>query len=379
MRAGLLLGWAFVLLASGTLRAADEDNAAVHYRKAGELLPKLSVAEVDVIFHPLTVPLDEKTLDLLKRCEPALEEMRRGTAAKRCDWAWDLSRKGRLKDMGDTRSNTYNLIHISCLKTRHLFEQKQHEAALEQFSDSAVLARRAGTGGPVLWFLVGGLMEAVAVDVVAVSLPQQSPATLKALNARLEALPKASPLSEALRQEKQFVLQWRRPVITPVQTPQELRAVMMKEWFMPEEEVNATMKAAGDTVTGVLKLLDDLNERTDELSKVADLSPAQFRDGLAKFEKKYPATNPLAKDHVTELQKLRYLAARSEARLAMLRAAIVLQQEGMEKFKAIKDPYGDGPFEYRPLKGGFELRSAVTPPLKGMPAAILTVGCPPSE
>jgi hypothetical protein len=129
----------------------------------------------------------------------------------------------------------------------------------------------------------------------------------------------------------------------------------------------------------VLKLIDDGAERYVELSKIADLPPAQFPKGLAAFEKKYPPTNPLAGDLVAKLETFRYAAAMREARLAMLRAAIVLQGEGMDKFKAIKDPYGDGPFEHQPLKGGFELRSTVHRHFKDKPIVTLIVGRPTKE
>jgi hypothetical protein len=129
----------------------------------------------------------------------------------------------------------------------------------------------------------------------------------------------------------------------------------------------------------VLKLIDDLAQRQAELAKIADLSPDQFPNGLEAFEKKYPPTNPLAKNVIRTLEGLRRAAALIEARRAMLRAAIVLQQDGLKKFKAIKDPYGDGPFEYHPLKGGFELRSAVDRHFKDEPPVILTVGRPAKE
>jgi hypothetical protein len=367
----------FLLLASGNLCAGDDDNAAVHYRKAFALIPEMSAADGGLIFDPLKVPLDEKALDLLKRCEPALEQMRRGTSARRCDWGLDLSRKG-FDERSDAQFKASKLGRVSCLKTRYLFEQKQAAAALEQFSDSVVLARHIGKDGPYISFLVEVALETVAVDVVAGALPQQSAETLKALTARLDALPRATLLSEAVRKEKDFYLQYLRPSIAELKTPQELRAAV-KGWSAPDDEVNIIMKAAGDSVPGLLNLIDDEAERCVELSKIADLSPTEFPDGLARFEKKYPATNPVNKDLVPRLQQFRWIRARREARLAMLRAAIVLQQEGMEKFKAIKDPYGDGPFVYRPLKGGFELRSAVPRPFKEMPPAILTVGRPTNE
>ncbi len=63
--------------------------------------------------------------------------------------------------------------------------------------------------------------------------------------------------------------------------------------------------------------------------------------------------SPMRSDKV--LSKMR----RSEARMAMLLAAVVVVEDGPESLKDIKDPFGRGPFEYRALERGFELRSAL--------------------
>jgi hypothetical protein len=43
--------------------------------------------------------------------------------------------------------------------------------------------------------------------------------------------------------------------------------------------------------------------------------------------------------------------------MAMLLAAVAVANDGPEKLKDIPDPFGDGPFEYRKLDGGYELKS----------------------
>ena len=43
--------------------------------------------------------------------------------------------------------------------------------------------------------------------------------------------------------------------------------------------------------------------------------------------------------------------------MELLKAAIAVVRGGPEKLEAIKDPFGTGPFEYRPLDKGFELKS----------------------
>ena len=58
-----------------------------------------------------------------------------------------------------------------------------------------------------------------------------------------------------------------------------------------------------------------------------------------------PRTNERAKEQ------------RHEARLAMLLAGIAVAESGPEKLKNLKDPFGNGPFEYHQTGNGFELQS----------------------
>ena len=43
--------------------------------------------------------------------------------------------------------------------------------------------------------------------------------------------------------------------------------------------------------------------------------------------------------------------------MALFQAALAVVRGGPDKLKEIKDPFGDGPFEYRALDKGFELKS----------------------
>jgi hypothetical protein len=74
----------------------------------------------------------------------------------------------------------------------------------------------------------------------------------------------------------------------------------------------------------------------------------------------------------------KYVAAqrRSQAQMAILKAALAVVQGGPEKVKEFRDPFGDGSFEYRRLDTGFELKSKLL--FKDQPVT-LTVGAGKSE
>ena len=57
------------------------------------------------------------------------------------------------------------------------------------------------------------------------------------------------------------------------------------------------------------------------------------------------------------LEKVSASQRRNQAQRALMRAAIMIVQGGAEKTKETRDPFGDGPFEYRAFDGGFELKS----------------------
>jgi hypothetical protein len=67
---------------------------------------------------------------------------------------------------------------------------------------------------------------------------------------------------------------------------------------------------------------------------------------------------------------------RNETRMAMLLASVAVVESGPEALKDIKDPFGNGPFEYRALDKGFELKYKLT--YENKPVT-LTVGQPATK
>ena len=57
--------------------------------------------------------------------------------------------------------------------------------------------------------------------------------------------------------------------------------------------------------------------------------------------------------------KLRFTEAETQARRAMLRAALAVAAGGPGRLKDHPDPFGTGPFATRPVDGGYELKSAL--------------------
>lgn len=94
------------------------------------------------------------------------------------------------------------------------------------------------------------------------------------------------------------------------------------------------------------------------VAEMGSLPLPEFDRQAKAIEKKLQEVCPLAAHSLFgRLQWMRYLDADSEARMAMLKAAIAIALDGPDRAKDFKDPFGNGPFEYRPIGKGFELKS----------------------
>jgi hypothetical protein len=60
---------------------------------------------------------------------------------------------------------------------------------------------------------------------------------------------------------------------------------------------------------------------------------------------------------IPQIDNLLAKERRSQARVAMLLAAIAVAEGGPNQLKDIDDPFGSGPFEFHKLDKGFELKS----------------------
>jgi len=118
-------------------------------------------------------------------------------------------------------------------------------------------------------------------------------------------------------------------------------------------------------------MLEDLLPLNDQLAKLTALPWKEFDTQYPEFVKQAKAANPLAGFVLPSMDKIVAAERRNQTQMALFKAALVVVQGGPDKLREIKDPFGDGPFEYRALDKGFELKSKLL--FKGQPV-MLTVG-----
>ena len=125
------------------------------------------------------------------------------------------------------------------------------------------------------------------------------------------------------------------------------------------------------TFEQAVKWLEDMLPFYDQLAKMTTLPWKEFDAQYPEFAKEAKAVNPLA-DQILPLNDFMLATERrTQTRMALFNAALAVVQGGPDKLKDIKDPFGDGPFEYRALDKGFELKSKLL--FNGQPVS-LTVG-----
>jgi hypothetical protein len=172
-----------------------------------------------------------------------------------------------------------------------------------------------------------------------------------------EALPPGATFQTAYRtMEKEYTVKWLARKL------REAEASRKGAWRLVWK--NATDRPGGDpaisrvdTIEQALKLTEDLLPVCDELATLAALPREEFDARYPEFKKKTKADHPLAGYFLTTPDTILAAQHRNQARMELLKAASAVVRGGPEALKSIKDPFGDGPFEYRPMDKGFELRS----------------------
>jgi hypothetical protein len=334
-------------------------NAAGKYWQAFALLPNMTKHEEELLEQWNKVALDAAALKLIDASRGSLEYLHRGAKLPRCDWSLDYQDGPflRLPYLGKAR----NLARLAALNARHEFEEGHWKAGAEDVTDLLKLARHLETEPMMIVQLLGFMVETTAIEVAAPYLPQSKPVLPEVVSAALDALPARPTLSQMVLKEKQIGPEWLIQRLTEAEQHKKgsWEAAWKELFFAPNEkgeDQNRELTQSARTFDQAVKMLKDLLPFSDELAKVTALPPKEFDAQYPEFVQKVKATGPLA---ILILSTNSTIASerRNQAQIALFKAAIAVVQNGPDKLKDIKDPFGDGPFDYRALDTGFELKS----------------------
>ena len=342
-----------------------EDNAAVHYRKAADLLPKFSPAEQKVLAEVLHAPFEGALEDMVLRSDLALQEVSKGAKSKICQWGVDFT-KDLFSGAGNKRLTALNHIgHLGCVQIRQAFEGDEAEAALEHFSALIIMARRVGRTGPLFPKLIEMAIEVRAVEAGAIYLPGQTKSTLKALESLTERLAVSGNLKEAMQGEREFFCLVEKDKYQ-ANTFEESMQFLAKSGN--KQLIQAIRACTGNSKEKLLALAEQMDEFYEKLGQIFMFFEPQFSIALNNFRTRHAANNPLISHLLQHAEGFHYVFQRSLIYDHMLKAGVAVLLYGPEKLQEYRDPADQGPYRFRQFNGGFEIHSKLAVPNRPAPA-----------
>jgi hypothetical protein len=356
----------FVHASAGAQPATETNrNAAVQYWQAFALLPVMNDQERQIAGTWQTAPLDPATDKLIQASAPALKQLHRGSICNRCDWGLNKedSFNLRLPHLVKARE----LARLAFLRARQRLSAGQSTQAIDDITDTLILARRAGADDILIGILVQASIEQMAVEALAPHLANFSKTDLATLSTRLAQLPPGGSIQGSVVWEREYGLLSLIAQLKAAKTsPEPWEAHLSKVLGLPIE----TIRAAGGTPESLAQNLEKLRPIYDEFPAALKLPQEQARARLLALKKQADA-NPL-KSVLPDFPRFYDRYAAVQTRLTLLQAAITILQSGPDQLKNFPDPFTQESIQYTPGPNNtFTLTSKFTE--EGKPVT-LTIG-----
>lgn len=384
---------ASLLLGASASRADDSTyrtdvNPALLYWQAFGVMPELKdEADLKVYQHFPTAPVDEQYVALAAKYDPAFRLVRRAAQLRNsCDWGIDMAADGP-ETFLPYLVKAKAVMQAALLRARCFLARQQEAEAVQDLVAVFVLGRRVGNDGVLISVLVQDAMQNLLVDFVVGNFYEFSPAGLEQLVSGIDAAPPLGTVSQCINRGERACVAWYGRKFKEIQAAhpgdeagairqvRELLATVV-EAKKDYAKADALIRAAGGTMSGLLSWLKTTESSYDEVEQLTALPYAQFGPAEKAFEEKLDkSTNELSRMLFPAIPKARNREFLTIANVEMLRAAVAYRLHGDAGFKAVKDPFGTGPFgfqrfSYQNVDRGFELRSAYVGPT---PAVLIVV------
>jgi hypothetical protein len=248
------------------------------------------------------------------------------------------------------------MTRLACLRAVARFERDQSSAAIDDLAAAMTLARHVGGDGLLISVLVDYAIEDAVMAVAAAYLPTLGSEDLEKLSQRLDRLPERVPISRSILAEKNVFCTWLVRVLSEPNGKQILKSGIASNDESMQKFLDAFSQK--ELVRGATALL----EVYDRMAGIATLPPGEVKkaekDLLASLDSK-SAVGQLAATLLPAGSAARHAEAMRLVRAAMFRAGIAVVAKGQAELKREehREPFGDGPFQYTEVDGGFELRS----------------------
>jgi hypothetical protein len=386
---------ACALVAAAGARAADPlgQNAALHYWQAFALMPGVSTLDTLADDEKKRVdewekaPIDDTTRSAVKKHARALIQFHRGAALSRCAWSIDndLPRDG-VGTLVPHLWKARDLASVAMLRARIRFADGEPLKAVDDLVAVVRLARHLNTNGDPMSVLVGWGRERKAIEVFAANLWSVTDrGVAREAAVRWEKIPPTRPLIDVLAQHRDETVAWmyhhttRDPNNVPDTEQEPIGTFVTLGYYAGEQTLEQAATAFGrlfvkhfDRAIGVAarpvgEVLKAEKEMLDALKRAdpnADLDEEIVKAVAGLL---LPGTG-----------KMRLTETETMAQRAMLRAALAVADGGPDRLKQHADPFGGGPFETRPVEGGYELKSGLGKVI-GRPVVLVVRGIRPEK
>ena len=363
----LLLSLALAAAAAGQStegRTPLADNAALQYWQAFSQLPTMEKEHETLFSEPtasaLAQPAAEKLLDSARQSFVFLD---RAVVHQVCDWGLDYNDGVSL--YLPHLSKGRDLARLAALDARRSFERGDYKSARKRLLEIMMIGRHMGRDPLLISLLVGSGLEGMAIDAAAPYIPDWKLSYADSVS-MLQKLPKAATLEQSVALERKYMAGW---IINRLRDDNARGADAWREtWrllFLGSEK----QPPAVESGAAATKLVEELLPVYEELQKYVAMPRDRFEADYPAFKERTKDKNALAGLILPAIDKVREKLQRHEARLAMMLAAVAFVEGGQPKLNEIKDPFGSGPFEYKALDKGFELKSKAT--FEGQPVTLV--------
>jgi hypothetical protein len=343
-------------------------NAALQYWQAFSLLPTLDAAGEKALAESNTIAITDPAVEkLLGPSHQCLMFLHRAARLKQCDWGLDYN--DGISMLMPHLAKSRDLARLAALDARRAFENRNWKAGRRDMMSMMVLARHIGRDPVMIALLVQLNIEGMAVDCVAPYVTEMKTSHSEAV-AMLESMPPPLTLVQSIQFEKKWFAGWIVPKLRDEEKRMPGAGMSLWKNLLDGPDTPASLKEI-KTLDEAVKLIEEMIPTYDELARYAAMPNDQFDLQYPAFKEKVKAQFPLTALLLPSIDTLRAKQQRHQARMAMLLAGIAVAESGPAKLAELKDPFGSGPFEYKALNVGFELKSKLL--YEGQPVT-LTIG-----
>jgi hypothetical protein len=279
-------------------------------------------------------------------------------AAKFEKVAWGIAWEGGPYAILPHISKARELARLAELRARARFEDGEHQKAIEDLLAAMRMGRQVSRDGVIVLIplLVDYAIEAVCVSTIAEHLPKLDAQVRAELKKGLAALPRSRTLADAMQGEKDVFWPW---MIAEIQKPDPKARILALVDGVKDEELEAFKKLDENELGPAVQRMGEYYDRMIAMVKLPlDEMKEKDKELLEELTRNGPK-DYLAYWLMPALSAGRQAEVRHLSRLALFDAGLAVLEEGEQVLKdpKHKDPYGDGPFDYRATDSGFVLTS----------------------